>query len=143
MRKSFYYRILPLFLLTLLALCMCGCKTRYVAVPEIHYRDSVRTRLMRDSVFVHDSVFVSLLSHGDTVYLTKSVTKWRDRIRTDTVLAEVRDTVTKAVVRTVERDLTVYQSLAARWFGTLVAVLAALLLWVFRKPVLALARRLL
>lgn len=141
MRRSFYLRILPLFILTLIALCMCGCKTRYITVPKYHFRDSTKMVYRLDSVYLHDSIFVSVEARGDTVYLTKSITKYRDRLRTDTLCISVRDTLTKTVTQTVEKELTLAQSFAIRWFGVLVAILAALLLWAFRKPIWAVARK--
>lgn len=59
--------------------------------------DTVRlVQLQRDSVFLHDSVFVSVETRGDTVYLTKAVTRCRDRDRI------VRDTVYRAKTDTVK-----------------------------------------
>lgn len=74
---------------------LCGCVTRYVAVPEYHYSDSVRTEYVRDSVIRHDSVYVNRYTQGDTTYLTKIVTKYvyRDRLVRDTVAVVRRDSV--------------------------------------------------
>lgn len=74
---------------------LCGCRTKYVAVPEVHYRDSVRTVHQRDSVYQRDSVFVTQYAIGDTVYRVRELwrVRYRDRLRRDTVLAARRDSV--------------------------------------------------
>ena len=95
-------------LLWLLCICLgimfSSCSsTRIVTVPEyhevvVHQRD---TTSVRDSVYVHDSVFVEL--RGDTVvkkeYHIVYKDRWRDRLRVDSFVQ--RDTVT--VVKEVEK----------------------------------------
>lgn len=95
-------RKLMMLFLGFVVLLLTGCGTKYVVVPEYHVRDSVVLRWQRDSVYLRDSVYVSLLSHGDTVYVTKCVTKYayKDRVRTDTVIVERRDSVPCIVERT-------------------------------------------
>lgn len=106
MEKRLFSKILGrIGVVGLLLLCLCGCKTKYVAVPEWHTRDSVQIKHVRDSLFFHDSVYVSVSARNDTVI--KEVYKWRyaykDRLRTDTVVVSKTDSVT--VVQTVERPL--------------------------------------
>lgn len=79
---------------------LSGCSTtRYVEVPRVHteYVRTVDTLLHRDSIYTHDSVFVSV--KGDTVSVERWHTRWRDRIirsvHTDTVMRT--DTVTKVI----------------------------------------------
>ena len=54
-------------------------------------------RTQKDSIFVHDSVYVRI--RADTVYLEKWHTRWRDRetIKTDTVQVESVRVETKEV----------------------------------------------
>jgi len=117
------------FIITLLA----GCRTKYVAVPEWHYRDSVRTQYVRDSVTLRDSVFVSQYVKGDTVYRDKVKVQYLYKYagRQDTVLVERRDSVPYAV----ERKGTEYKW-RTRWYDKVcrVVTLAASLaggLWLF------------
>lgn len=74
---------------------LCGCKTKYVAVPEVHTLDSIVTRWRTDSVWQHDSVYIKEYVKGDTVYITKCSTKYkyRDRIMRDTAIVVRRDSV--------------------------------------------------
>lgn len=78
-----------------LALLLAGCRTKYVTVPEYRDRDSVEVRYKRDSVYLHDSVYVSEWHAGDTVYLTryKERTLYRDKLRTDTVYVAKTDSI--------------------------------------------------
>ena len=60
-------------------------------------RSQVVNHVSRDSIWLHDSVFVRI--RADTVYLEKWHTRWRDRetIKTDTVTNEVVRTETVPV----------------------------------------------
>ena len=60
-------------------------------------RSQVVNHISRDSIWLHDSVFVRI--RADTVYLEKWHTRWRDRetIKTDTVTNEVVRTETVPV----------------------------------------------
>ena len=109
----------------LLAAFMYGsCATRIVSVPEYHevVAHSRDTLAVRDSVFVHDSVMVTL--RGDTVMVEKFNIvyrdRWRDRLRTDSFIR--RDTVT--VVREVEKSPGLWRKARDR-LSTVIWVLAA------------------
>lgn len=68
-------------LLCLIATLLWGCRTvKLVPVPEYHVRDSVVLRHTRDSVYLHDSVYVTQYKQGDTVYRVKEkyITRWRN-----------------------------------------------------------------
>lgn len=105
------------------ALLLSGCKTKYVAVPEYHTRDSIVLRLQRDSVCFRDSVFVNQWTEGDTVYRdrVKTTYLYKDRLRTDTVVVNKTDSVT--IVQEIERPLKWYD-LACRYaaIGLLIAL---------------------
>lgn len=70
---------------------LCGCQTKYIAVPEYHTEYVVRTDtfIQRDSVYRYDSVFVKV--QGDTVVMERWATLYRDRWRKKVV----RDTIIK------------------------------------------------
>lgn len=102
---------------------LCGCKTRTVTVPEYHVRDSLVVRYVRDSVATRDSVFVSQYVSGDTVYRVREATKmvYRDRLRTDTVAVERRD----SIPYTVEKKVTEYKW-HVRWYDKFCRLFTAL-----------------
>ena len=79
-----------------LMLAFSGCTTtRYVPV-EHHTTDTVyQSKLQRDSIWLHDSIFVSQQQRGDTILLT--TTKWRtkyiERLSHDTLYVAKTDSV--------------------------------------------------
>lgn len=82
--------------LLLLLPLLSGCKTtKYVPVETVRYQDSVRLVERKDSVFVHDSVYIHQWAAGDTQWVEKVTvhTRYRDRWRADTVIVHRRDSV--------------------------------------------------
>lgn len=115
-------KVLSMVVLTLL---LAGCRTKYVAVPEYRYRDSVQVRHERDSVYLHDSVYVSERMAGDTVYLTRyrERTLYRDRLHTDTLRTARTDSI--CVPYPVERRVEVTPPWS--WYVLLYAVAVTVL----------------
>lgn len=95
-------------LLAVTAIALCSCApTRYVPVETVKV-DSVRVvEVMRDSVFVKDSVFVR--EKNDTVFLTKWHTVYREVLRVDTFQVLRVDSINTVVE--VEKKLTKIQQL--------------------------------
>ena len=87
-------RVLILGLLSVVLLVGCTT-TRYVPVPSVSVDSVYVDRFHRDSVYLHDSVFVNQYSKGDTVFVDKVVTKYKykDRWRYDTVAVVRADSV--------------------------------------------------
>ena len=85
-------------LATLLVLCSCSKKI-YVPVESVRIDTFVKSAVRVDSVRLTDSVYVVEKMQGDTFYITKTKTQWRDRVqlRIDTVYRSKTDTVTKVV----------------------------------------------
>ena len=83
---------------TLLILCSCSKKI-YVPVESVRIDTFVKSAVRVDSVRLTDSVYVVEKMQGDTFYITKTKTQWRDRVqlRTDTVYRSKTDTITKVV----------------------------------------------
>ena len=75
--------------------------------------------MQRDSVFVHDSVYVRI--RADTVYMERWHTRWRDKtvLRTDTVQVETIRTETRQVR---------YVPGVYKWCAAILAVAVLLLL---------------
>lgn len=89
-----------------------GCTTtRYVAVPQ-HHTDTLRiTQHQRDSIYMHDSIYVSEKQRGDTIVLTTDRwhTQWRDRWHTDTIYKSRVDSVVVPVTESRDTTLTAWQ----------------------------------
>lgn len=118
-------------------LLLVGCTTtRYVPVPSVSVDSVYVDRFTRDSVYLHDSVFVNHYSKGDTVYVDKVVTKYKykDRWRYDTVAVVRADSV--QVPYLVEKDLGWWKKTRLYSFPVLVAmvaVLAFVIVWLVKK----------
>lgn len=95
----------------LLCFIVSGCSPKVIYVPETHTEIVTKTDtfLKKDSVFCHDSVYVS--SKGDTILVEKWHTKYRDRVeykvKTDSFIKV--DSV--AVPYPVEKKLTKWQQI--------------------------------
>ena len=119
----------------LLFLCLCGCRTEYVPVESVRYDSLMIEKLMRDSVFVRDSVY--LKEKGDTVFKYKDRFVYVYKNRVDTFFAEKIREVEVPVP--VERKLTWWEVVKmeyAEWvFGMIVAIalIYALRQWLARK----------
>lgn len=121
----------------LLLLLMCSCRTEYVPLEVVRYDSIMTEKLMRDSVFVRDSVY--LKEKGDTIY------KYRDRFvyvykdRVDTIFAEkIRE---KEVPVPVERKLTWWEVVKMEWLDRIFAAMVIVALYWKIKEWLARRRR--
>ena len=98
--------VVILALLVLLACCMTSCKSiEYVPVIE-HKTDTViQTKVQKDSLFLHDSVYVK--EKGDSVLIERWHTKYITRERHDTTYISKTDSipVPYPVTRYVEKQL--------------------------------------
>lgn len=73
----------------------CAVKERVVTVVE-HRTDTLReTRNIRDSIYLHDSVFVKQYEMGETVFVEKEKwhTRYQDRLLVDTMYVSRTDSV--------------------------------------------------
>ena len=89
-----------------LVLLLSSCsRSVYVPVETVRVDTFVKTAVRVDSVRLTDSVYVSERTVGDTVYIVKTRTQWRDRLqlRIDTVYRSQTDTLTKVVEVVVEK----------------------------------------
>ena len=118
-----------------LFLFLCGCRTEYIPIESVRYDSVMIEKLMRDSVFVRDSVY--LQEKGDTIY------KYKDRFvyvynnRVDTFFAEKIREIEVPVP--VERKLTWWERVKLNYAEWVIAVLVAIALvyalrqWLARK----------
>lgn len=119
----------------LFLLLLCGCRTEYVPVESVRYDSLMIEKLMKDSVFVRDSVY--LKEKGDTIYKYKDRFVYVYKNRVDTFYAErVREI---EIPVPVERKLSWWERVKlkyAEWvIGALVAIalIYALRQWLARK----------
>lgn len=152
--KTLFYTVL----ICVAALIIGGCtSTRYVPVETVretttHTTDTLRLVQLRvDTILERDSVAV--IVRGDTVWQTRFRDRLRVRLRHDTVKEVSRDTVTSYFERPVpypiekrvevERKLTWWQKTRLDTWGWLAIALTLCIVWICRKPLIILVRRLL
>ena len=108
MRRKLNWPIIACLLLwaAVLVLLLSSCsRSVYVPVETVRVDTLVKLAVRVDSVRLTDSVYVSERTVGDTVYVVKTRTQWRDRLqlRVDTVYRSQTDTITKVVEVVVEK----------------------------------------
>jgi len=119
------------FMLLFSMIILSGCKTIYVPVEKVHtqYKD----RIERDSIHIHDSIYVR--ERGDTVWLTRWRVEYRDRIKMDSI--HIRDSVPVPypveVVKSVEKKLTKWQRIKMETGGIALGVLLLIFLFLAFK----------
>lgn len=121
--------VIQFILLSLVGLSLQGCGTRVQTVEverlKVEYRD--RMRLERDSVYLHDSIYVE--RQGDTVYRDRWRTSYREVVRLDTAYAERRDSISYPVVVEVERPRSWLSRLEVNAYRLVILLLAIYALW--------------
>lgn len=71
---------------------LVGCKSvEYVPVVEHKTDTTYITKNHRDSIYVHDSTYIH--ERGDTVWVERWHTRWRDIYQIDTIYQAVHDTI--------------------------------------------------
>lgn len=119
----------------LFPLLLCGCRTEYVPIESVRYDSVMIEKLMRDSVFVRDSVY--LKEKGDTVYKYKDRFVYVYKNRVDTFFAEKIREIEVPVP--VERKLTWWEVVKMEWLDRIFAALVIVALywtikeWLARK----------
>ena len=116
-----------LAVLLLIALLTNCTSTKYVEVEKVRVDTTYITKWQKDSVWLHDSIHV--IEKGNTVLIEKWHTKWRDRLRVDTIYQATHDTIPAPypVTEYVEKDLNWWQRLRL-WIGNigLIAILGVI-----------------
>lgn len=113
----------------------CKCRTEYVPIESVRYDSVMIEKLMRDSVFVRDSVY--LQEKGDTIYKYKDRFVYVYKNSVDTFFAEKIREIEVPVQ--VERKLTWWERVKLNYAEWVIAVLVAIALvyalrqWLARK----------
>ena len=130
-------RKIAFLLAFLLALCSCSTINHLDREQVVH--DTIRVVVL-DSVRFYDRDSIFVKEKGDTVYKYVEKWRWRDRVKVDTFYRVVCDSVTVERVKEVkvDRPLTWWQKFRQGAFWWLAGAVLLLLLWTFRKPLMAL-----
>jgi len=107
-----------------LALLCCACgSVKYLPLETV--RTEYRDKILRDSIFRYDSVYMKDL--GDTVYLERYRYLYRDKIVRDSIFKtdSIRVPYPVEVVREVKKPLSGWQNFQV-WCGRIALVIALL-----------------
>lgn len=75
----------------LFIIAMCSCSTQYVPVESVRYDSLYFAKIQKDSIFVHDSVF--LHQKGDTVFKDRFKLVYKYVMVKDTMLVVRNDSI--------------------------------------------------
>ena len=115
---SLVLSILTFVIVSVLLLTSCTT-TKVVEVEKVRTDTTYITKWQRDSVWLHDSIRVR--EKGDSVWVERWHTQWRDRLRVDTIYRATHDTIPAPYPETeyVEKELSWWQKLLL-WLGNIV-----------------------
>ena len=118
-------------LVTILALSSCKT-TEVVTVEKVKTDTTYITKVQRDSIWQHDSVFVK--EKGDSVLIERWHTKYINKEVHDTTYVAKHDSVPVPypVTKYVEKSLTFWQKLLM-WFGGISGLLVIVILYIRLK----------
>lgn len=124
-----------LILIAAMLLALVGCKTKTVVitVPEVRTDTVLVTKSQRDSIWLHDSIYVSEKTEGDTVWIkvSKWQTKYVEKEVHDTTYISTHDTIPQPypveVIKYVEKKLSWWQQ-SLMGLGCITAVALVLFL---------------
>ena len=127
--KSFLISLL-VFILYMLA----SCRTEYIPVKSVRYDSIFIERLMKDSIFVQDSVFIR--QKGDTVFKDKFKFVYKYVLLRDTMMTIKTDSIPVPVP--VEKKLTWWEQTKIDIATTTIQLVALaifylLIRWIFRR----------
>lgn len=123
-------------IIILLSVCLLllSCKTRIETITK-YQKDTVyvnKYSIKTDSIFVlkHDSIIIR--KSGDTVFVDRFITNYKDKFvnKTDTLYKYVQNVNNETNIKYVEvNKLTLFQSIQI-WFGRiLILLLLILIIW--------------
>ena len=116
--------------LIMLVLLFAGCKTRTVVVETVRTDTTYITKHQRDSIWLHDSIYMHEYQKCDTVFMLRDRwhTKYIETVRTDTTYIATHDTIPQPypVEVKVPRELSWWQKALQRTGGI---ALGLLLIW--------------
>ena len=131
-----YWLIVIIIMYIVLVLCCSSCSTPKPVVLERTLHDTVHVNNLRlDSVFMHDSIYFESIIKGDTVYRTKEITRWRDRvsIKHDTIYT-VRENKTEIPVPA-ERKLPLWKQLVVPLYPIVFIIIIGIvsMIWLIHR----------
>ena len=139
MVSDFYWFAVIMTICISFIMCCSSCSTPKSVVLERTLHDTVHVNNLRlDSIYMHDSIYFESIIKGDTVYRTKEITRWRDRvsIKRDTIYAVREKSVDIPVPQ--ERTVPLWCRII-KYVGLLLVMLPAIFLismiWLYHRKI--------
>lgn len=110
-------------LLVFILYMMASCRTEYIPIESVRYDSVFFAKMIKDTTFVKDSVFVR--QKGDTVFKDKFLVIYKKVLLRDTMLTVRKDSI--PVPFPVERKLTRWEQVKVDFGGY---VIITMLLWI-------------
>lgn len=109
--------------------CMSCRSVQYVPVESVRTEIEYRDRMQRDSIHVHDSIF--MYAKGDTIFRDRWHTTYKDRLIRDTTYINKTDTI--RVPYPVEKRLSRWQSIKLELGGLAFGIALIIVGWLIYK----------
>ena len=135
MVSDFYVFVVIMTICIGFIMCFSSCSTPKPVVLERTLHDTVHVNNLRlDSVFMHDSIYFESITKGDTIFRTKEITRWRDRvsIKHDTIytVREDKDDISVPV----ERKLSLWKQFAVPLISIVLMITSTVsLIWLIHR----------
>lgn len=118
----------------LVVVVFCGCTTtQYIPIEKASTDTVYKSIITRDSLWLHDSIYVKEISKGDTVFLNieKWHTKYKETFIHDTLYQSKTDTipVPYPVTKYVEKELSWWQQTCMYIAYAVIALLVIFFGW--------------
>lgn len=125
-------RAITYIILFIIVVLCSSCRTQYIPVESIVTRTEYKDRVQRDSVHVHDSIYIR--EKDDTVFIDRWHTEYKDRLLRDTTCINKTDSI--QIPYPVERKLSRWESFKLQVGEIAIGVIIGLLLivaWMIRR----------
>lgn len=120
---------ITMFLISGIWLSSCR-SVQYVPVETVRTEIEYRDRLQRDSIHVHDSIHIR--DKGDTVFVDRWHTVYKDKLLRDTTYIEKTDSI--QVPYPVEKEITNWQRFSQRFTVIMLIIIGvSIVLFIRRK----------
>lgn len=106
-----------------------GCRTKEIYVPIESVKTEYQDRVIRDSIYLQDSIFLKI--KGDTVYLEKYKTLYKNRYLRDSIFVQDTICVSYPVDKIIEVNRLYWYQKFLVWIG--VGGLTICLFWLIKR----------
>lgn len=133
-RGIFYIALLIILIL----IGCCSCKTKVVVTEKVRIDTTYVSQTRWDSIYLHDSTYIR--EKGETIWIEKTRYKYIERLTHDTIYRHRVDSIPQPYP--VEAKLTLRQRFAIRFFPWLLVFALLAGVYIVRKPLFSIIRRL-